>query len=88
MDRHPERRRRAGLDPDEVRCATKTQLAIAMLERFWAGGRTAGQVIGDEVYGGNPALLSAIASHGRDTSWPSPAAPKDTPLPARSVSTR
>ncbi|MFF7978521.1 IS701 family transposase [Streptomyces sp. NPDC007901] len=60
----PERCRRAGLDPDEVRFATKTQLAAAMLERFWAGGHTAGWVTGDEVYGGNPALLSVIATHG------------------------
>nr|WP_280882710.1 transposase [Streptomyces pseudovenezuelae] len=61
---HPERYRRAGLDPDEVRYATKTQLAAAMLERFWAGGHTAGWVTGDEAYGGNPALLSVIATHG------------------------
>lgn len=36
-----------------------------MLERFWAGGHKAGWVTGDEVYGGNPALLSMIATHGR-----------------------
>jgi hypothetical protein len=48
-----------------VRFATKTQLAAAMLERFWAGGHTADWVTGDEVYGGNPALLSMIATHGR-----------------------
>ncbi|MDQ0958635.1 SRSO17 transposase [Streptomyces sp. B4I13] len=61
---HPERCRRAGLGPDEVRFATKTQLAAAMLERFWASGHTAGWVTGDEGYGGNPALLSVIATHG------------------------
>lgn len=61
---HPERCRRAGLDPDEVPFATKTQLAAAMLERFWAGGHAAGWVTGDAVYGGNPALLSVIATQG------------------------
>lgn len=59
----PERCRGAGLDPDEVRFATKTQLATAMLERFWASGHAVGWVTGDEVYGGNPALLSLIAAH-------------------------
>jgi hypothetical protein len=47
-----------------MRFATKTQLAPAMLERFWVSGHTAGWVTGDEVYGGNQALLSVIAMHG------------------------
>ena len=60
----PGRCRAAGLNPEEVRFATKTQLAATMLQRFFAGGHTAGWVTGDEVYGGNPALLSTIAAHG------------------------
>ncbi|MBZ4322970.1 IS701 family transposase [Streptomyces huiliensis] len=60
----PERCRAAGLDPDDVHFATKTQLAAVMLKRFWASGHSVGWVTGDEVYGGNPALLSMIAAHG------------------------
>lgn len=35
----PGRCHQAGLDPDEVRFATRTQLAATMLERFWHQAR-------------------------------------------------
>jgi SRSO17 transposase len=49
------RRREAGV-PDEVRFATKPQLAHRMLERAFAAGVPAAWVTGDSIYGGDRRL--------------------------------
>src|SRR5215467_2880193 len=51
--------------PPEVGFATKSQQAIAMLERAWAHGVPMRWVTGDEVYGDAPRLRETIQDHGR-----------------------
>ncbi|WP_112471230.1 IS701 family transposase [Streptomyces triticisoli] len=55
----PDRCRTAGLDPD-IAFATKPELATRMIARFLDAGHHAQWVAGDEVYGGNPKLRSAL----------------------------
>ncbi|MGW8554608.1 IS701 family transposase [Streptomyces tubercidicus] len=55
----PDRCRAAGLGADTV-FATKPELARVMIERFWDAGHRIGWVTGDEVYGGNPKLRTAL----------------------------
>ncbi|MFB7208996.1 IS701 family transposase [Streptomyces sp. NPDC056255] len=58
----PDRCRRAGLDPDTA-FATKPELAARMIARFLDTGHHAPWVAGDEVYGGNPKLRTALEEH-------------------------
>jgi SRSO17 transposase len=51
--------------PQEVGFATKSQQAIAMLERAWAHGVPMRWVTGDEVYGDAPRLRETIEASGR-----------------------
>jgi SRSO17 transposase len=53
-------RRRAADVPEEVRFATKPQLARRMVERALAGGLPARWVVGDEVYGNDGRLRQAL----------------------------
>ncbi|MFF7851692.1 IS701 family transposase [Streptomyces sp. NPDC007910] len=55
----PARCRAADLNEDTV-FATEPEPAARMTVRFLDGGHRAGWVTGDEVYGGNPKLLSAL----------------------------
>jgi len=55
----PERRRQAGV-PEEVRFATKPQLARRMVERALDSGLPVGWVVGDEVYGNDGGLRQAL----------------------------
>ncbi len=55
----PDRCRAAGLGEDTV-FATKPELAARMIGRFLDAGHRVGWVAGDEVYGGNPKLRSAL----------------------------
>ncbi|MFI6804718.1 IS701 family transposase [Streptomyces luteogriseus] len=59
----PDRCRAAGLGEDAV-FATKPDLALRMIERFWDAGHRVGWVTGDEVYGGNPRLRAALEERG------------------------
>ncbi|MFE9476940.1 IS701 family transposase [Streptomyces griseofuscus] len=59
----PDRCRAAGLAEDTV-FATKPDLALRMIERFWDAGHRLGWVTGDEVYGGNPRLRAALEERG------------------------
>lgn len=59
----PDRCRAAGLDEDTV-FATKPELAARMIGRFLDSGHRADWVAGDEVYGGNPKLRSALKERG------------------------
>ncbi|MEV5989338.1 IS701 family transposase [Streptomyces sp. NPDC052051] len=59
----PDRCRAAGLGEDTV-FATKPELALRMIERFWDAGHRVGWVTGDEVYGGNPRLRAALEERG------------------------
>lgn len=59
----PDRCRAAGLDEDTV-FATKPELAARMIGRFLDAGHCVGWVAGDEVYGGNPKLRSALEARG------------------------
>ncbi|MEU8975942.1 IS701 family transposase [Streptomyces monashensis] len=59
----PDRCRAAGLGEDTV-FATKPDLALRMIERFWDAGHRVGWVTGDEVYGGNPRLRAALEERG------------------------
>ncbi|MET8957810.1 IS701 family transposase [Streptomyces sp. NPDC004393] len=59
----PERCRAAGLDEETV-FATKPELAARMIGRFLDAGHRVGWVTGDEVYGGNPKLRSALEERG------------------------
>ncbi len=58
----PDRCRAAGI-PDELPFATKPQLAATMILRALAAGTPARWVAGDEVYGDNPHLRSALEAH-------------------------
>ncbi|MEF9907373.1 IS701 family transposase [Streptomyces sp. P9-A2] len=55
----PDRCRAAGLDEDTV-FATKPELAARMIGRFLDAGHHVDWAAGDEVYGGNPKLRSAL----------------------------
>ena len=51
--------------PQEVRFATKSEQASAMLEQAWEHGVPMRWVTGDEVYGDAPRLRETIQAHGR-----------------------
>jgi len=51
--------------PQEVRFATKSEQASAMLEHAWEHGVPMRWVTGDEVYGDAPRLRETIQAHGR-----------------------
>ncbi len=55
--------RAAGLGEDTV-FATKPELTRTMIERFLDAGHHVGWVTGDEVYGGNPKLRTALEERG------------------------
>ncbi|MGW3648226.1 transposase [Streptomyces sp. NPDC000878] len=55
----PDRCQAAGLDPDTT-FATKPELATRMFARFLDAEHQAPWVAGDEVYGGNPKLRTAL----------------------------
>ncbi len=57
-------RRTAAGAPDEVEFATKPALAKAMIERAVSAGVRASWAAGDEVYGADPALRTALAARG------------------------
>lgn len=59
----PDRCRAAGLGEETV-FATKPELARTMIERFLDAGHRVGRVTGDEVYGGNPKLRTALQQRG------------------------
>lgn len=59
----PERRRDAGV-PEQVRFATKPQLAAAMVERALAAGLDLSWLTADEVYGNDPVLRARARAHG------------------------
>lgn len=59
----PNRCQTAGLDPDTV-FATKPELANRMITRFLHAGHQASWVAGDEVYGGNSKLRTALEQRG------------------------
>jgi SRSO17 transposase len=59
----PDRCRAAGLG-DQTAFATKPELAARMIGRFLDAGHRAPWVAGDEVYGGNPKLRSALEERG------------------------
>lgn len=59
----PDRCRAAGLGEDTV-FATKPELARVMIERFLDAGHRIDWVTGDEVYGGNPKLRTALEERG------------------------
>ncbi len=59
----PERRRAAGI-PDEVDFATKPRLAGEMIAAALDGGITASWVTGDEAYGQDPQLRTALEKRG------------------------
>ncbi|WP_407917019.1 IS701 family transposase [Kitasatospora sp. NE20-6] len=59
----PDRCRAAGLGEDTA-FATKPELARTMIERFLDAGHHVGWVTGDEVYGGNPKLRTALEERG------------------------
>ena len=59
----PDRCRDAGLDQDNA-FATKPELATRMVARFLDAGHQAAWVAGDEVYGGNPRLRTALEERG------------------------
>lgn len=59
----PDRCRDAGLDQDTA-FATKPELTTRMVARFLDAGHQAAWVAGDEVYGGNPKLRTALEERG------------------------
>ncbi|WP_326608748.1 IS701 family transposase [Streptomyces sp. NBC_01799] len=59
----PDRCRAAGLG-EETAFATKPELAARMVARFLDAGHRAPWVAGDEVYGGNPKLRTALEERG------------------------
>ncbi|MEU7900476.1 IS701 family transposase [Nonomuraea sp. NPDC049152] len=59
----PDRCQAAGLDPDTA-FATKPELAARLIGRFLDTGHRVRWVAGDEVYGGNPKLRSALEERG------------------------
>ena len=63
----PDRCRAAGLG-DKTEFATKPELAARMVTRFLDAGHQAVWVAGDEVYGGNPRLRTALEERAPATS--------------------
>jgi SRSO17 transposase len=59
----PDRCRAVGLG-DKTEFATKPELAARMVTRFLDAGHRAAWVAGDEVYGGNPRLRTALEERG------------------------
>lgn len=59
----PDRCRAAGL-PEDTAFATKPELAGRMIGRFLDAGHRVDWVTGDEVYGGNPRLRTALEERG------------------------
>ncbi|WP_326763193.1 IS701 family transposase [Streptomyces phaeochromogenes] len=59
----PDRCRAVGL-AEETTSATKPELATRMVARFLDAGHQAAWVAGDEVYGGNPKLRTALEERG------------------------
>jgi SRSO17 transposase len=59
-----ENRRQEAAVPDELRFATKPQLARQMIERALDAGAPAAWAAGDEVYGDNPKLRAALEARG------------------------
>jgi SRSO17 transposase len=59
----PERRAEAGV-PEQVRFATKPQLASRMIETAVTAGLPCRWVAGDEAYGGDPRLAAPHAATG------------------------
>jgi SRSO17 transposase len=59
----PDRCRAAGLG-ENTTFATKPELATRMITRFLDAGHHASWVAGDEVYGGNPKLRTALEERG------------------------
>ena len=59
----PDRCRDAGLDQDTA-FATKPELATRMVARFLDAGHQAAWVAGDEIYGGNLKLRTALEERG------------------------
>ncbi|MFF7656751.1 IS701 family transposase [Streptomyces sp. NPDC007983] len=59
----PDRCQAAGLGED-IAFATKPELASCMIGRFVDAGHHVGWVAGDEVYGGNPKLRTALEDRG------------------------
>jgi SRSO17 transposase len=59
-----ENRRQEAAIPDELRFATKPQLAWQMIERALDAGAPAAWAAGDEVYGDNPKLRAALEARG------------------------
>jgi SRSO17 transposase len=59
-----ENRRQEAAVPDELRFATKPQLAQQMIERALDAGAPAAWAAGDEVYGDNPKLRAALEARG------------------------
>jgi SRSO17 transposase len=59
----PDRCRASGLG-DNTEFATKPELAARMVTRFLDAGHRAAWVAGDEVYGGNPRLRTALEERG------------------------
>ncbi|MGC4951534.1 IS701 family transposase, partial [Streptomyces sp. DT224] len=59
----PDRCRAAGL-PEDTAFATKPELAVRMIGRFLDAGHRVDWVTGDEVYGGNPRLRTALEERG------------------------
>ncbi len=59
----PDRCRAAGL-PEDTAFATKPELASRMIGRFLDAGHRVDWVTGDEVYGGNPRLRTALEERG------------------------
>jgi SRSO17 transposase len=65
----PDRCRAAGLG-DNTEFATKPEPAARMVTRFLDAGHRAAWVAGDELYGGNPRLRTALEEHGTGYCWP------------------
>ncbi|MGN9813475.1 transposase [Micromonospora sp. BQ11] len=68
----PQRRAEAGI-PEQVRFATKPQLAVRMIEAAVTGGLPCRWGAGDEAYGNDPAWPSGSVRCAWVTSWPWPA---------------
>ncbi|WP_435272669.1 transposase [Streptomyces parvulus] len=67
------------MDEDTV-FATKPELAARMIGRFLDAGHRVGWVAGDEVYGGNLKLRSALEARGTGYVLPSSARLKSLPV--------
>ena len=83
----PDRCRAAGLG-DKTEFATKPELAARMVTRFLDAGHQAVWVAGDEVYGGNPRLRTALEERAPATSSQWLARTKSPQAPGSSARTR